>query len=61
MCSLVPAFQENKVVWPLLEERTQPHLCEIYEARSFWEKEQRSTEKEMEGRHKGRLEEIPID
>ena len=40
-------------------ERTQPHLCEIAATKSFWEKEQRSTEKEMEGQHKRRHEEIP--
>ena len=34
---------------------------EIGATRSFWEKEQRSTEKEMEGQHTGRLEEIPTD
>ena len=46
-----------KVVWPLLEARTQPHLCEIVKTGSFGEKEQRSAEKEMEGQHKG----IPTD
>ena len=35
----------------------QPHLCEIGKTRGLWEKEQRPTEKEMEGRH----EEIPND
>ena len=28
------------MVWPLLEAKTQPHLCEITETRSFWEKAQ---------------------
>ena len=41
-------------VWPLLEVRTRPNLCEIAKTRSFWEKEQRSTRKEMDGQHKGR-------
>ena len=50
----VETFLENKRLnlWfghALLEARTQPHLCEIAQTRSFWEKEQRSTEKEMEG------------
>ena len=49
------------MVWPLLEARTQPHLCEIAETRGFWEKEQRPTEKEMEGQRKGRHEEVPTD
>ena len=49
------------MVWSLLEARTQPQLCEIAKTRNFWEKEQRSTEKEMEGQHKGRHEEIPTD
>ena len=40
---------------------TKPHLCKIAKTRSFWEKEQRSTEKEMEGQRKGRHEEIPTD
>ena len=59
----VETFLENKrlfkVVWLLLETRTQPHLCEIAsKARGFWEKEQRPTEKDMEGQHTGRHEEI---
>ena len=47
----VETFPENKrqVVWPLLEARTQPHLCEIARTRNFW-KEQRSTEKEKRWR-----------
>ena len=59
-CSNFPG-KKTKVVWPLLEARTQTHLCEIAATRSFWEKEQRSTEKVMEGQHKGRHEEIPTD
>ena len=47
------------MVWPLLEART--HLCEIVATRRFFEKEQRSTEKEMEGQHEGRHEEIPTE
>ena len=47
-------------VWPLLEVRTRPNLCEIAKTRSFWEKEQRSTRKDMEGQHKGRHEEIQL-
>ena len=35
--------QKTKVVWPLIEARTQSHLCEIAKTRSLWEKEQRST------------------
>ena len=50
-----------KTVWPVLEARTEPHLCEIAETRSFWETEQKPTEREMEGQHKGRHEEIPTD
>ena len=53
--------QKTKVVWPLLEERTQPHMFEIAKTRGFWEKEQRPTEKEMEGQHTERHEEIPTD
>ena len=43
----VDTFLENetKVVWPLLEARPQPHLREIAKTRSFWEKDQRSSEK----------------
>ena len=37
------------MVWPPLEARTQPHLCEIARTRNFW-KEQRSTEKEKRWR-----------
>ena len=44
-----PRKQKTKVVWPLLETRKQTHLCEIAETRGCWEKEPRSTEKEMEG------------
>ena len=35
-----------KVVWALLEARTQSHLCEIADTRGFREMEQRTTEKE---------------
>ena len=35
---------KTKMVWPLLEARTQPHLCEIAKTRRVWKKEQRSTE-----------------
>ena len=34
--------QKTKVVWPLLETRTQLHLCEIAKTRGFWEKKQRA-------------------
>ena len=51
---------KTKVVWPLLEARTQPHLSEIAKTRGFWEKEQRPTEKEV-GQHTGRHEEISTD
>ena len=34
-----------------IDARTQPHLSEIAKTRSFWAKEQRSTEKDMEGQH----------
>ena len=61
----VEIFLENnilfKVFWPLLESRTQPHLCEIAKTRGFWEKEQRSTENEMDGQQTSRHEEIPTD
>ena len=40
------------MVRSLLEARTQPHMCEIVATRRSWEKEKRSTEKEMEGQHK---------
>ena len=52
----VETFLENKtnVVWPLLEARTQPHLCKI--AATPREEEQRPTKKEMEGQHTGRHE-----
>ena len=55
--------EKTKVVWPLLETRTQPHqiLCKIAATRGFWEEEQRPTKKEMEGQHTGRHEEIPTD
>ena len=56
-----PRKQKTKVVWPLLEARTQPHLCEISKTRGFGEKEQRPTAKEMEGQHTGRHGEIPTD
>ena len=49
------------MVWPLLEARTQPHLCEIAKTGSFEEKEQRPTEKEKEGQHTGKHEEIPTE
>ena len=47
----VETFLENKtkVVWSLLEARTQPHMCEIAKTRGFWEKKQRPNEKEMGG------------
>ena len=41
-------YTVQNVVWPLLEARTQPHLCEIAKTRGFWEKEQRPTEKEIQ-------------
>ena len=56
---LVETFPENKRI--LLEARAQHIMCEIAKTRSFWEKAQRSTEKEMEGQHTGRYEEIPTD
>ena len=57
----VETFLENKrLKWfghCILETKTQPYdLCNIAKPGSFGEKEQRSTEKEMEG-----LEEIPTD
>ena len=58
----VQTFLENKrLKWFGHCLRTQPHLCEIAKNRGFWEKEQRPTEKEMEGQHTGRHEEIPTD
>ena len=53
--------QMTKVVWPLLEVITHPHLCEIAKSRSIWETEQRLTEKEIEGQHNGRIEKMPTD
>ena len=41
------------MVWPLLEARTQPHMCEIAKTGSFGEKEQRSTEKKIRDNIKG--------
>ena len=35
-CWNFPGKQKTKVVWPVLEARTQPHLCEIAATRSFW-------------------------
>ena len=60
-CYNFPGKQKTIVVWPLLEARTQPHLCEIAKTGSFGAKEQRSTEKEMEGQRKGRHEEVLTD
>ena len=60
----VETFLENKrLKWfgHCPEASTQPHLCEIAKTRGFWEKDQRPTEKEMEGQHTGRHEEIPTD
>ena len=59
----VETFLENKrLKWfGHCLRRTQPHLCKIAATRDFWEKEQRLTEKEMEGQHTGRHEEIPTD
>ena len=37
-CWNFPGKQKTKVVWPLLEATTQPHLCEIAKTRGFWEK-----------------------
>ena len=58
-CGNFPRKQKTKVVWPVFEARTQ--MCKISKTGSFGEKEHRSTEKEMEGQHKGRHEEIPTD
>ena len=57
-CGNFPWKLKIKVVWSLPEPRTQPHLCKIDKTGSFGEKEQRSTEKEAEGQHKGRFEKI---
>ena len=58
----VETFLENKrLKWfghCLRRERN--HIC-AKSLRGFWEKEQRPTEKEMEGQHTGRHEEIPTD
>ena len=51
--------RKTKVVRPLLEARSQSHVCEITATRRLWEKEQRSTEKETSEQHNGRHEEIP--
>ena len=57
-CGNFPGKLKIKVVWSLPETRTKRHLCKIDKIRSFGEKEQRSTEKETEGQHKGRYEKI---
>ena len=58
----VETFLENKrLKWfghCLRRERNHIIMCEIAKTRGFWEKEQRPTEKEMEGQHTGRYEEI---
>ena len=53
--------KNNKVVRPLFEARTQPHMCEIAKTRSLWQKDQRATEKEMKGQPKGRHGEMPTN
>ena len=63
-CFNFPGKQRTKVVWPLLEARTQPHrrsMCKIAATRGFWEEEQRPTEKEMEEQHTRRHQEIPTE
>ena len=59
----VETFLENKrLKWfghCLRRERN--HICAKSLRLGFWEKEQRPTEKEMEGQHTGRPEEIPTD
>ncbi len=56
----VETFLENKILkWFGHCLRREPN--HIPATRSSWEKEQRSTEKEMEGQHTGRPEEIPTD
>ena len=52
-CCNFPRKQHTKVVWPLLDAITQPHLFEIAKTRGFSEKEQRPTEKEREGNMQG--------
>ena len=43
------------------EAKTQPHLCDIAKTTGLWAKEQGATEKEMDGQHTGRHEELPTD
>ena len=58
----VECFLENKrLKWFGQCLRREHFRCDIGKTRSFWEKEQRSAEKEMEEQHKGRHEEIPTD
>ena len=58
----VETFLENKRLrWFGHCLRREHKLCKIAETRGFWEKEQRPTEKEMEGQRKGRHEEVPTD
>ena len=52
----VETFLENKrIKWfGHCLRREHNHMLEVAKTRSFWEKAQRSTEKEMEGQHKER-------
>ena len=60
----VETFLENKIIeWfgHCLRRELNHMLCETAKTTGFWEKEQRPTEKEMEGQHTGRPDEIPTD
>ena len=60
----VETFLENKrLKWfgHCLRRERNHIMCEIEKTRGFWKKWQRPTEKEMEGQHTGRHEEIPTD
>ena len=52
-CWSVPGKQKTKVVWPLLDVRTQPHLCEIAKTRGLWEKSRGRPKKRRRGNIQG--------
>ena len=57
----VETFQKNRILkWFGHCLRRENNTCEIAETRLFLEKEPRSTKKEMDGQHVGRLEERNI-
>ena len=58
-CWQFPGKQKTKVVWPLLEARTQPHPCEIAKSLKFLG-EGAEVDRKRDG-DKGRHEEVPTD